>query len=121
MKLHEIELYSNNPDEAKNFYSSVLGLKLNVDEPDLKVFNAGINGVDLNISKHNSVNKVSLSFLVKDVNTFIEMMKEKQVELDEPYDSHLGMRAITLTDNDGCRIVIHSPTDASPKWLRDMV
>jgi len=34
MKLHEIELYITNPDEAQNFYSSVLGLKLNFDEPD---------------------------------------------------------------------------------------
>lgn len=121
MKLHEIELYSNNPDEAKDFYSSVLGLKLNVDEPDLKVFNAGISGIDLNVSKHYPANKVSLSFLVKDVDAFIKMMKEKKINLDKPYDSHLGLRAVTLTYNDGCRIVIHSLTSASPQWLQNMV
>ncbi len=62
MKLHEIELFSNNPNEAKNFYSSVLELKLNVDEPDVKVFNAGIKGVDLNLLQHNPAYKVSLFF-----------------------------------------------------------
>lgn len=114
MKLHEIELFSNNPDEAINFYSSILGLKLNIDKRDLKVFNSGISGVDLNISQHYPANKVSLSFLVKDVNAFVEMMKEKKIDLNEPYNSHLGLRAVTLTDNDGCRIVIHSPTEAFP-------
>ncbi len=96
-------------------------MKLNVDEPDLKGFNAGIKGVDTNLSQHNPAYKVSLSSLVKDVDNFIDMIKEKKIDLDEPYGSHLVSRAVTLTDTDGCRIVIRSPTSASPQWLQNMV
>jgi predicted enzyme related to lactoylglutathione lyase len=121
MQLHEIELFSNDPDAAGSFYSDTLGLKLQVNEAQLKVFDAGVTGVDLNISNHYPSAKVSLSFLVKDVNAFVKAMKEKKIKLSEPYDSHLGLKAVTLTDNDGCRIVVHSPTAASPQWLRNMV
>ncbi len=121
MKLHEIELFSKDPDDARSFYSDTLGLKLQVNEAQLKVFDAGVTGVELNISNHYPSAKVSLSFLVKDVVAFVNTMKEKKIELGEPYNSHRGLKAVTLTDNDGCRIVIHSPTEESPQWLQSMV
>lgn len=121
MKLHEIELFANNPDNASEMFSSVLGLKMNVDQKELKVFDCGVPGIDLNISKHYPANKVSLSFLVKDIDDFEEIIKKRNIELNKPFESHLGLRAIILADNDVCRIVIHSPTEASPEWLRKMI
>ncbi|HEX8278717.1 MAG TPA: VOC family protein [Segetibacter sp.] len=67
MKLHGIELFSNDVERTKDFYSSVIGLRTKLDEDGLKVFDPGIEGVDLNISGHYPANKISLSFLVKDL------------------------------------------------------
>ena len=120
MKLHEVELFSSDPEVSANLFSSLLGLKINVDQPGLKVFNA-TDGVDLNISNHQPSNKVSLSFLVKDINAFIQSVREKKGEVSDIYDSHLGLRGVTLADNDLCRIVVHSPTKVSPEWLQNMV
>lgn len=121
MKLHEIELYSENPEQSKKLFSDVLGLKLQLEEQNLKVFNPGIDGVDLNISNHYPANKISLSFLVKDLDAYLEKLNEKVVGISEPRQSHLGLMAVTLVENVICKIVIHSPTAESPEWLRRMV
>ncbi|HEX8278716.1 MAG TPA: hypothetical protein VF540_08470 [Segetibacter sp.] len=48
-------------------------------------------------------------------------MMEQKLNLEPPYNSHLGLRAVTVVDNDGCRVVVHSPTNLSPQWLKDKV
>jgi hypothetical protein len=36
-------------------------------------------------------------------------------------DIHLDKRGITLRDPDGLRVLIQSPTETSPDWLKQMV
>ena len=66
MILHEIELFSLDPEKEKSIYQDMLRLKLNIDNLGLSVYDSGHKGLDLNISTHNPDNKVSLSFLVDD-------------------------------------------------------
>jgi catechol 2,3-dioxygenase-like lactoylglutathione lyase family enzyme len=126
MILHEIELYSTNPEEDKSIYQDILGLKLKVNNPGLRVnnpglsvYDPGLNGLDLNISVHNPQKKISLSFLVQDVNIYYEKIKVKGIQVSEPSDSHLGLREIKLQDKQGLQIIIHSPTDKSPDWIKE--
>jgi hypothetical protein len=120
MKLHEIEFYSEKPDEVKEL-NAALGLNLLVDEQNLKVFDSGIAGLDLNVSTHYPANKISLSFIVKDIDAFVNSAANKNIILSDVFDSHLGLKAVTLVNVDSCRVVVHSPTDTSPDWLRKMV
>ncbi|MDB5192034.1 MAG: hypothetical protein JWQ96_1597 [Segetibacter sp.] len=120
MKLHEIEIFSSTPEKAKEFYGEALGLRLHVDRPGLKVYDPGIEGVDLNISEHYPENKISISFLVRDLDAYLEMLRAKGKQVNEPYSSHLGMRSITLIDYEGYRIVINGTTESSPEWLKEL-
>ncbi len=118
MILHEIELFSTNLEKEKSIYQDILGLKVNIDNPGLNVYDSGQKGLDLNISTHNPDNKVSLSFLVQDVDEYYKTIKGKGISVSEPYDSHLGLREIKFSDEEGFQIVIHSPTDKSPDWKK---
>lgn len=120
IKLHEIELNSTNVESNKEFYNNLLGLPLNVDNENIKVFQSGFQGLDLNISNHFS-NKLSISFLVDDIEEFAKYLIEKGINISEIKDAHLGLRTFTLTDPDGRRIEIQSPTELSPQWLREMI
>lgn len=120
MKLHEIELYSKEPEVSKKFYNETLGLKVFVDQNGLKVFDCGWSGLDFNTSVH-FPNKVSISFLVKDIDEYVKKLRKKGIDIEEPKESHLGMRAFSLTDPNGYRIEIQSPTEKSPDWLRKMI
>ena len=120
LRLHEVELYSKDPEASKKFYNETLGLKITVDQKGLKCFDSGWPGLDVDKSVH-FPGKTSLSFLVEDIDRYVEELRAKGLQLDDPDDSHLGMRAIALEDPDGVRIEIQMPTDKSPDWLRDMV
>jgi catechol 2,3-dioxygenase-like lactoylglutathione lyase family enzyme len=120
IKLHEVELNVRNPEESKRFYNEVLGIHINVDQDGLKCFDSGCPCLDLNASIH-FPGKVSISFLVDDIGTFVKELRAKGVEVNDPTASHLGMRAFSLEDPDGHRVEIQSPTDASPDWLKNMV
>ena len=120
IKLHEIELNANDPEASKRFYHDVLGIPINVDQEGLKCFDSGWPGLDVDASVH-FPGKVSISFLVDDIDAFAKELRSKGIVVDDPDDSHLGMRAFALEDPDGHRVEIQSPTDKSPLWLRDMV
>ena len=120
IKLHEIELNSAKPEASKEFYANLLGLPLNVDEDGLKCFGSGWPGLDVDASVH-FPGKVSISFLVDDIDAYATILREKGIEVDDPEDSHLGIRAFSLEDPDGHRVEIQSPTDKSPEWLKDMI
>jgi len=120
LKLHEIELYATDPEASKKFYHEILGLPVCVNEKGLKVFDSGWPYLDFDTSVH-SPGKVSISFLVKDLDQFVEKLRAKGTEVEDPRDAHLGMRAVVLEDPDGHRIAIQSPTDASPDWLKGMI
>jgi hypothetical protein len=121
MILHEIELYSTNPGKDKSIYQDILGLKLRVDNPGLSVYDPGLKELDLDISIHNPEKKVSLSFLVQELDIYYDKIKEKGIQVSEPCDSHLGLREIKFQDKAGFQIVIHSPTDKSPDWIKKMI
>lgn len=120
IKLHEIELSSQDPEASKRFYHELLGLPIYVDQEGLKVFDSGWAGLDLDTSVH-FPGQVSLSFLVEDSEAFARGLRAKGIPVDDPQDTHLGMRAFELADPDGHRVEIHSPTEQSPEWLRDLV
>ncbi len=120
LKLHEIELNARDPEASNRFYHDVLGLRLDVDQKGLKVFDSGRPGLDVDASVH-FPGKVSISFLVEDVDAFVEELRAKGILVDDPKDSHLGMRAVALEDPDGHRIEIQSATDRSPDWMKRMM
>jgi len=120
MKLHEIESYSKDPEVSKRFYHETLGLWIDIDQKGLKVFRSGWDGLDIDASQH-FLGKVSISFLVPNIDEYVKRLREKGIDVEDPRDSHLGMRAFSIMDPDGYRIEIQSPTDKSPQWLREMI
>ena len=120
LKLHEIELYTKDPEASKQFYHEILGLPMNVDIKGLKVFHPGWDGLDFDTSVH-FPGEVSISFLVADLDKFVEELRAKGIEVEEPGPAHLEMRSVDLRDPDGYRISIQSPTEASEDWLKGMV
>ena len=120
LRLHEIELYSEDPGTSKEFYNGVLGLPINVDQEGLKCLDSGWSGLDVDTSVH-FPGKVSISFLVEDIEQYVKELRDKGFPADDPVESHLGMRAVVLEDPDGHRVEIQSPTDNSPEWLKKMI
>lgn len=120
IKLHEIELNSSNPEKSKDFYGKILGLPVNVDQEGLKCFETGWDGLDLDASIHYP-GKVSISFLVDDIDEYVKELRNKGIDVQDPVDSHLGLRTVAMEDPDGYRVEIQSPTENSPEWLRDMI
>ncbi len=82
LKLHEIELFAKNPEASKQFYRDVLGIPLALDEKGLKCFDSGWPGLDIDLSVHFPC-KVSLSFLVEDLDQFVQELREKGMSLSE--------------------------------------
>ena len=120
IKLHEVELNAKDPEASKRFYNQILGIPINLDEEGLKCFDSGWPGLDIDASVH-FPGVVSISFLVEDIDSFVKDLRAKGVEVDDPGNSHLGMRAFVLEDPDGHRVEIRSPTDKSPQWLKDVI
>ena len=120
IKLHEIELSVKDPEVSKRFYNQVLGIPINVDQEGLKCFNSGSPSLDVDTSVH-FPGKVSISFLVEDIDAFVKDLRSKGVEDDDPDESHLGMRAFALEDPDGHRVEIQNPTEKAPQWLKVMI
>jgi catechol 2,3-dioxygenase-like lactoylglutathione lyase family enzyme len=103
MKLHEIELFSKDPGVTASFYSGILGLKLGG--------SCATKGILPRCNRrrsqytHQPSAKVSLSFLVKEVNALVKAMKEKKIEWGEVYESHLGLKAVTLTPREHPKLI----------------
>lgn len=119
--LHEIELGSKSPEASKDFYNQVLGLPVQVDQNGLKVFNSGLSGLDFNASEHMPPKETSLSFLVNDIHGFQQKLDSSGVDYHGPFNSHLGMESLKMKDPDGNTVIINSPTEKSPDWLRQMI
>jgi catechol 2,3-dioxygenase-like lactoylglutathione lyase family enzyme len=120
LKLHEIELFMADQKASRRFYHDILGLPILHEHEGLATFDSGWSGLDVDTSVH-FPGKVSISFLVGDIDAFVAGLRAKGVEVDAPGESHLGMRAVALEDPDGRRVEVQSPTEESPQWLRDMV
>ena len=108
------------PEASKRFYSDILGIPIKLDQKGLKSFDSGWTGLDFDVSTH-FPDIVSISFLVPDIDQFVNKLKEKGVQVEAPRESHLGMRAVALEDPDGHRVEIQTPTKKSSDWLRKMI
>ena len=81
---------------------------------------AGYRDLDVDASIH-FPGQVLISFLVEDLDKFIVELRSKGVKVDEPKNTHLGMRSILLRDPDGYIVAIQEATADSPEWLKDMI
>jgi catechol 2,3-dioxygenase-like lactoylglutathione lyase family enzyme len=107
MRLHEIELGVGSTEKSKKFYE-MLGLKLNVDQPELKVFSTATKEVDFNVSNHFSAGTVCISFFTNDLSSLIQTLKENDISFEGPKPSHLNMNCIELKDPDGYLIRVNT-------------
>lgn len=119
LKLFEIELLSKDLEQSRKFYQETLGLSPKQNIEGLKIFDPGVNGIDLDFSQHFK-QKCSFSYLVKDVCAYRELLISRGLKLAEPVDEHLNMKSIRFEDPDGNQIIICSPTEKSPPWLKQM-
>lgn len=118
--LREVELNSKDVQSSGKFYHDLLGLPVHVDQDGLKVFDSGWSGLDLNVSIHNP-GKTAISFPTDNLDACVAMLKEKNCNVSDIYETHLDLRAVKLEDPDGNRIEIQCPTEKSPQFLHDML
>lgn len=118
IRLQEIELGTTNPDQSKAFYAGILGLGLSVDQPGLKVFESGVDGVDFNASNHLPPKTTVISFLTDNLQEMMVALRSRGIDFNGPRASHLGMETVEFMDPDGHLIRVNQATDASPSWLK---
>jgi catechol-2,3-dioxygenase len=94
IRLQEIELGAQEMKSGNVFFQSILGLKPRLQQQNLTVFNAGVDGLDLNISRHLSPGAVAISFLTNDLEEVEKRLKAAGLPYDGPMASHLGMHCI---------------------------
>lgn len=121
IRLHEIELNTQDPAASKAFYENVIGLPLTHSLPaGLNVFNAGVSGVDFDTSMHRP-GKAVVSFVTDDLDVFVKAVRAKGVKVPDPASSHLGLRSVELTDPDGHIVVVQGLTVDTPPWLKEQL
>lgn len=118
IRIQEIEFGVNKPTESKDFYKSILGFELSVDQDALKVFKPGISELDLNFSLHVPQGVVFISFLCDDLDEIMSRLTKANVSFDGPRKSHLGMKSISFQDPSGYSVKINTATEESPQWLK---
>lgn len=118
MRLHEIELGANNPVVISDLLATTLELPVKLSENTLTVFDTGNQGVDLNVANHLANGAVRISFITDNLQAVIIRLKSQQITFEGPYESHLSMMAIKFVTSNGIVIVINTPTDSSPEWLK---
>jgi catechol 2,3-dioxygenase-like lactoylglutathione lyase family enzyme len=117
IKLHEVELFSQDPQASRAFYANVIGLDLNHSEDGLNVFDTGWAGVDFDTSRH-MPGKQRLGFVVESLEAFRASLAGKQVKVEGPMASHLGMRILRLEDPDGNIVEVQELSTETPGFLR---
>lgn len=120
LRLHEIELYCQDPDASRDFYKDTIGLPMNFERDQLKVFQLKPFKVDFDLSQHHQ-DTLRLSFLVKDLEAYMANLKQREITFKGPYSTHLGMREISFVDPDGNMVAVHTATEKSPPFLHQMV
>ena len=118
--LHEIELNMKNQEKTLEFYSDILGLNVKHKHDGLQVYDSGWAGLYFDNSVHYP-NKTSISFLTDDLESYVKHLSNKGINVNDPEDSHLGMKTVSFEDPNGIRIEIQEPTEQSPVWLRKMI
>lgn len=118
LRLHEIELGSSNVKEATELFQTILGLPTAVQQDGLTVFDAGLKGVDFNVSNHYPQGVVSISFLTNDLSEIEKRLEMAGIEYNGPSSSHLGMTSVSFKSPEGYLIKVNTPGPDSPAWLQ---
>lgn len=119
IRLHEIELYSEDAKASRQFYKDILGLEVQHQIDGLNVFDSGWPGIDFDTSVHNK-SKARIGFVVDSLEEFLNSIKGKNLKWAGPTQSHLGMNIIQLEDPDGNIVEVQEFTDQSPGFLKQL-
>ncbi|RYZ27499.1 MAG: VOC family protein [Chitinophagaceae bacterium] len=117
LKLHEIELGTENVDITTHFFQAVLGLVPSLKQEGLTVFDAGLKGLDFNVSNHLSAGNIVLSFFTDDLAAVEEQLTKIGISIQGPSPSHLGMTSIQFHSPEGFCIKINAAGSESPDRL----
>lgn len=118
LRLHEIELGSGDVEKTTSFLQNLFGLQPTVQQPGLTVFDAGLKGLDFNLSNHLPQGIATISFLTDDLVELERRLKDAGVSYAGPFPSHLGMTCIQLNSPDGYVIKVNTPGPETPGWLK---
>jgi catechol 2,3-dioxygenase-like lactoylglutathione lyase family enzyme len=118
IRLHEIELGASDVTASTRFYQSLFGLAANVQQNGLTVFDAGVNGIDLNVSEHLPAGIAAISFLTDDLEEIQQRLAEQDIAYDGPFASHLEMTCLQFKSPDGYVVRVNTPGKESPKWMK---
>jgi hypothetical protein len=108
LRLHEIEIGTGNVANTTEFFQSALGLNPLLKQNGLTVFDAGLQGLDFNISNHLSTGNVILSFLTDDLAAVQEQLTKAGISFRGPSSSHLGMTFIQFNSPEGLLINVNA-------------
>ena len=118
IKLHEIELGTGDVQGTTAFFQTLLGLQPSLQHQELTVFNAGIKGLDFNISSHLPAGITAISFLTDDLSELTDRLRAAGISYEGPMDSHLGMTCIQFLSPGGYVIKVNTAGPDSPDWLK---
>jgi predicted enzyme related to lactoylglutathione lyase len=118
IRLHEIELGTVSLQESSTFFQSLLQLKPRLQQPELSVLDAGVPGIDLNLSTHVAPGVIALSFITDDLEAVEQRLQAAGITYEGPRPSHLGMTAIRFQDTNGYVIFVNQAGTDSPAWLK---
>ncbi|MDO8619285.1 MAG: VOC family protein [Candidatus Daviesbacteria bacterium] len=108
LKIDNIMYFVEDLDKSAAFYSEILGLtqRWRDDEHQMIGFTFDQSDSEVVIHSNSNLPKFDFSFLVEDVVSFCNEIKEKRYEvLEEPFDVRTGKFAV-LSDPDGNKIPI---------------
>lgn len=114
IRLHEIEIGSDDVKQSTNFFQRALGLTPLVQQKGLTVFDAGLQGLDLNVSNHLPKGTVCISFIADDLASVEERLTAAGIAYEGPLPSHLGMTTLQFKSPDGFFIKVNTTTLSSP-------
>lgn len=117
IRIHEIEIGAGAPATEKQFFQT-LGLSPALEEARLTVFNAGVKGLDFNVADHLPNGVVQISLLTDDLKQVMQVLTDNGTAFEGPFESHLAMLSVRLHSPSGINIIINTPTDGSPDWLK---
>ena len=109
---------TENVETSTGFFQSLLGLNPNLQQERLAVFDAGVKGLDFNISNHLPPGNVVISFLTDDLEAVQEKLNNAGISFEGPVPSHLGMSSIHFKTPDGLPVKVNAPGPGSPDWLK---
>ena len=118
IRLHEIELGTASVKDAARFFQAALGLQPTIQQEALTVFDAGLKGLDFNLSTHLSPGNIHISFLTDDLEAVKDQLAKAGVSYEGPSASHLGMTSIQFRSPEGLLIKVNCAGPESPKWLK---